>query len=279
MSKKIKIVADSSSDVFSLSGVDFETAPLKIITDEKQYVDDAELDAHQMATDLQSYKGKSSTSCPNADDWLCAFGDADEIYCVTITSALSGSNNTARVAADTYLEEYPDRRVLVIDSLSTGPEMGLIIDKLRQLILDGKSFDAVCEEITEYTKKTGLLFMLESMKNLANNGRVSPIAAKMAGILGIRAIGKASDEGRLEMLDKCRGEKKALETIVVRLRELGLRDGKVKIGHVSNEEAAKILAELIEKDFPNATVETYRCRGLCSFYAEMGGMLVGFEKA
>lgn len=279
MNKKIKIVADSSSDVLSLTGVKFESAPLKIITDEKQYIDDAELDAHQMATDLQSYKGKSSTSCPNVDDWLCAFGDAEEIYCVTITSTLSGSNNTARIAAETYLEEHPERKVFVLDSLSTGPEMGLMIDKLRELILDGNSFDAVCEEITQYTKKTGLLFMLESMKNLANNGRVSPVVAKVAGLLGIRVIGKASERGDLEMLDKCRGEKKALETIVQRLRELGLRDGKVKIGHCSNESAGNSLQELIQKEFPKASVEVYRCRGLCTFYAEMGGLLIGFEKA
>lgn len=278
MNKKIKIVADSSSDVFSLADVEFETAPLKIITDERQYIDNEELDAHNMALELQSYKGKSSTSCPNVDDWICAFGDADEIYCVTITSGLSGSNNTARIAAETYLEEHPERRVFVLDSLSTGPEMGLIIDKLRELILEGKSFDVICEEIMQYKQNTGLLFMLESMKNLANNGRVSPIAAKMAGILGIRAIGKASDEGKLEMLDKCRGEKNALETIVARLRELGLKEGRVKIGHVSNENAAKLLKELIQKEFSKASVEIYRCRGLCSFYAEMGGLLVGFEK-
>ncbi len=278
MNRKIKIVADSSSDVFTLSGVEFESAPLKIITDKKQYVDNDELDAHKMATELQSYKGKSSTSCPNVDDWICAFGDADEIYCVTITSGLSGSNNTARIAADTYCEEHPERRVFVLDSLSTGPEMGLMIDKLSELILEKKSFETVCEEINQYTKKTGLLFMLESMKNLANNGRVSPIAAKMAGLLGIRAIGKASDVGTLEMLDKCRGEKKALETIVERLRELGLRNGKVKIGHVSNESAANTLRELIKEKFDGTTVEVYRCRGLCSFYAEMGGLLIGFEK-
>lgn len=279
MNKKIKIVADSSSDVFSLVGVEFESAPLKIITDEKQYIDNDELDAHGMATDLQSYKGKSSTSCPNVDDWISAFGDAEEIYCVTITSTLSGSNNTARIAAETYLEEHPERRVFVLDSLSTGPEMGLMIDKLRELILEKKSFETVCEEITQYTKKTGLLFMLESMKNLANNGRVSPLVAKMAGFLGIRVIGKASDRGDLEMLDKCRGEKKALETIIERLRELGLRDGKVKIGHCSNESAGDALKELVNKEFAGATVEVYRCRGLCTFYAEMGGLLIGFEKA
>lgn len=120
--------------------------------------------------------------------------------------------------------------------------------------------------------------MLESMRNLANNGRVSPLVAKMAGILSIRVVGKASDKGDLEQLNKCRGDKKSLETIVQHLKSLGLKKGKVRIAHCFNEKAGKALKELIQKEFSKVQVELYRCRGLCSFYAEKGGLLVGFEK-
>ncbi|MBE6548100.1 MAG: DegV family protein [Ruminococcaceae bacterium] len=277
MERKIRIVTDSSSDVLELKGVDFRSAPLKIITADKEYVDDAKLDVVQMAENMSSYKGRSSTSCPNVEDWLETFGDAKEIYCVTITGALSGSNNTACMAREMYLEEHPDAKVFVLDSKSTGPEIALILEKLRELVLEGNDFETICNQITEYSKKTGLLFMLESMKNLANNGRVSQITAKMAGLLGIRVVGKASDRGDLEMLDKCRGEKKAIETILERLHEFGLRDGKVKIGHCCNEGTGKALKELIQKKFEKVKVELYQCRGLCTFYAELGGLLVGFE--
>lgn len=273
-----KIVADSSSDLLALSDVSFESAPLKIITSEKEYVDDASLDVLGMVIDLQTYSGRSSTSCPNANDWLCAFGDADEVFCVTITATLSGSYNAAMQAKQIYEERYPGRRVFVLNSLTTGPEMALMIEKLRELILEGKEFDDICAEVTKYTKKTGLLFMLESMRNLANNGRVSPLVAKMAGILSIRVVGKASDKGDLEQLNKCRGEKKSLETIVQHLKFLGLKKGKVRIAHCFNENAGKALKELIQKEFSKVQVELYRCRGLCSFYAEKGGLLVGFEK-
>ncbi len=279
MERKIKIVTDSSSDILSMDGIDFASAPMKIITDEREFTDDASLDVYDMADYLQHHHGKSTTSCPNVDDWISAFGDADEIYCITITGQLSGSHNTARIARETYIENHPNAKVFVFDSLSTGPEMGLIADKMRELILDGKEFEEICEYIEKYSKRTGLLFMLESMKNLANNGRVSHLTASMAGILGIRAIGKASDEGRLEMLDKCRGERKTLETIIARLKELGLTNGKVKIGYCCNESVGKSLKDLIHNAFENAKVELYRCCGLCTYYAEMGGLLVGFEKA
>ena len=276
--KKIKIVTDSSSDLMTLDGVAFATAPLKIITAERQYVDDERLDTREMVTDLYSYRGKSSTSCPNIGDWLEVFDDAEWIFCVTITGTLSGSFNSAMNAKRTYEEEYPERRVFVIDSLSTGPEIILIIEKLKELIVQGLDFDEICNSITEYSKKTGLIFMLESLKNLANNGRVSPIVAKLAGILGIRLVGKASDKGDLEPLSKCRGEKNALETIVKQLKELGYGGGEVRITHCLNEAAANSLRSLILSDYPNARIEILPCRGLCSFYAERGGLLVGFEK-
>lgn len=277
-SKRIKIVADSSADVLKLEKVPFESAPLKIITAQKEYVDDIGLDVYNMVTELGSYKGKSSTSCPNAEDWLDAFGDAEEVYCVTITATLSGSYNAAVMAKELYEEKYPERRVFVFNSLTAGPEIALIIERIEDLVIEGREFSEICEDITKYSCKTGLLFMLESMKNLANNGRVSPLVAKMAGILGIRVVGKASDKGDLEPLNKCRGEVKALNTIVEHLKELGLKNGKVKIAHCFNENAAKELKALIESKFSKVRVEFYKCRGLCSFYAEKGGMLVGFEK-
>ena len=231
-----------------------------------------------MVNDLLKYNGKSSSACPGIGDWLSAFDGAKQVFCITITSNLSGSYNAAMVAKRDYEFNHPDRKVHVIDSLSAGPEMKIIIEKLNDLIKSGKEFEEIVKEIEEYKKHTGLLFMLESMKNLANNGRISPIVAKAAGFLGIRIVGKASDMGTLEPLDKCRGENKALESIVNNMRKLGHCGGKVKIGHCLNENAAKELKEMLVKEF-NSIVEIYKTRGLCSLYAEKGGLMIGFEKA
>ena len=276
--RKIKIVTDSSSDVLTLDGVDFESAPLKIVTGEKVYLDDASLDVEGMVNDLATYKGKSSTSCPNPDDYLRAFGDADEVYCVTITGSLSGSYNSALVAKNTYEKENPTRRVYVLNSLSTGPEMALIIERMRALILEGHSFDSIIAAIDEYTTHTGLFFVLESMRNLANNGRVNPIVAKLAGMLGIRVVGRASDRGDLEMLSKPRGERNTLTEVIVQLRKNGYNGGAIRIAHAMNEPLAKSLADTVAKEFGATDITVYSLRGLCSFYAERGGLIIGFEK-
>ena len=276
--RTMKIVADSSANVMQLQKVAFAVAPLKIITAQREFVDDQNLNLQDMLEHFDSYKGRSQTSCPNPEDWLNAFGDAEDVFCVTITSGLSGSYNAACVAKGMYEAENPGRRVFVIDSLSAGPELTLIVEKLQALIEEGRSYEEICTYIPEYQKRTGLLFILESLKNFAANGRVSPAVAKIAGILGIRIVGKASDQGTLEPTDKCRGEAKALSTILERLKESGLKTGKVFLAHCQNEAGALALAKMIREALPEVAVKIGINLGLCSFYAEKGGILVGFER-
>ena len=274
-----KIVVDSSASLYTLQGVDFECVPLKIITDDAEYLDNGTMDALGMAQTLRTYKGKTSTSCPNVSDWLAAYEGADEVYAITITGTLSGSYNAAQLAAEEYQQENPGKRVFVLDSLSTGPEQRLLAEHLRDLLAEGKEFDEVCEEMLRYHKHTHLLFSLESLANLARNGRVKPAVAAVARMLGIRVIGQASEIGELDVLCKTRGEHGALERIVLELKEHGYTNGRLHISHCGNPAAAERLKHMVKAVFDGAKVDISECGGLCSYYAELGGLLVGYEDA
>ena len=274
---KTRIVVDSSANLYALDGVDFACVPLKIITDTEEYHDDGTLNAVEMAQTLRTYKGKTSTSCPNVGDWLAAYGDAEQVFAVTITGTLSGSYNAAQLAAEEYMQENPGRRVFVLDSLSTGPEQCLLAEHIREEVLAGKEFDAICEEMLRYHKHTHLLFSLESLANLARNGRVKPAVAAVARMLGIRVIGQASEAGELDVLCKTRGEHGALERIVLELKEHGYVGGQLLIAHCGNPAAAERLMHMVQAIFDGAQVRVTACGGLCSYYAELGGLLVGYE--
>ena len=274
---KYKLVADSSANIHTTHGMDVTYVPLKIVTDRKEYTDTTALDVPDMLRELRQYKGKSSTACPGINDWADAFEDADVVFGVAITSNLSGCYNAGRLAADEYMEAHPDRKAFILDSLSTGPEMQLILEKYQELIEEGKSFDEICSEIRAYTERTHLLFSLESLDNFAKNGRVSPITAKAVGILGIRVVGKASDEGTLEPLHKCRGEKRALQQLIDSMAEIGYKGGKIRISHSYNEDGVSALAEMLRQRYPGCDLTITLNRGLCCYYAEAGGILVGFE--
>lgn len=273
-----KIVSDSSSNVFSLPGVDYASVPLKIITSAAEYVDNSELDVENMVNEIKATKGKSGTSCPNMGDWLDAFEGADVIFGTTITRKLSGSYAAAIQAAEEYEATHPGAKVHIIDSTSTGPEMRLIMEFIRDRMFEGKTFDEIKESTEQYCEHTHLLFSLESLTNLARNGRVNPAVAKIAGVLGIRIVGAAT-EGVLDPLHKCRGEAKALDTIYKEMKLRGYGGGKVGISHCFNLNAANILKEKIHADYPEASVMIEPTTALCSFYAERGGLIIGFEDA
>ena len=273
----MKIVADSSANLRTLEDNSIVSVPLTIRTDEREFVDDATLDIKEMIDYLAGYKGKSGSACPSAGDWYSAFGDAEYIFAVTITSNLSGAYNSARIAKEDYEADYPDRKVFLIDSLSTGGEMKLIVEKIQELHAKGLSFEEICDTVTEYQKKTHLAFILKSLTNLANNGRVSPAVAKLAGFLNINVVGIASDVGTLEQKEKARGEKKAIAALRKIMDNMGYAGGKVRIDHCFNKEDALKIKDLILSAFPSADVIIGENHGLCSFYAEKGGILVGFE--
>lgn len=274
---KIRLVADSSANVYPDQIPEVHSAPMKVVTSVKEYVDTDDLNVPEMLTELKQYKGKSSTACPSVNDWLETFGDADIVYGVSITSNLSGCYNAAMIAKEQYEQMYPNRKVFILDTLSTGPEMQLLLEKYDELIKGGFSFEDVVTKIKEYLKKTHLAFLLASLDNFAKNGRVNPVVAKAVGVLGIRIVGKASDEGTLEPMHKCRGEKKGLNQLFETMKDLGYKGGKVRLAHSYNPEAAENFKNMILSVFPKASIKTVLNRGLCCFYAEEGGLLVGFE--
>ena len=272
-----KITADSSANLYDRDFPNFTPVPLKIVTSEKEYTDDEELDVAAMQAELERYKGASSSSCPAVADWLDAFDGANEVFAVALTSRLSGCFNAAQIAAADYVQEHPGRRAFVLDSLSTGPELELLVEYLHTLLPTQRSFDEICGALTAYSRRTHLAFALASLSNFAKNGRVSPILAKAVGLLGIRVVGRASTEGELEAQHKCRGEKAAIQKLLDGMLAEGFAGGKVRIRHSFNLPAAELLAEKIQEQFPNCDVKIGENRGLCVFYAEKGGILVGFE--
>ena len=273
---QFRIVTDSSSNVLTLADSNYASVPLKILAG-KEYVDAPGLDVAGMVADLRQYKGKSGSSCPNVGEWLDAFGDASYIFGITITKHLSGSYNAAQQAANLYMQEHPQRKVFIIDSLATGPAMMMIADKIRVCEAAGMDFDATREAVLDYANHTHTLFCLESMMNLARNGRTTIAVAKLAGLLGIRVVGEAQG-GQITPVHKPRGAKNATQTMFDVIKQHGFRDGNLlRIAHCNAPENAEALRDLVMAEFPNTRFIMEPTTALCSYYAEEGGIIVGYE--
>ncbi|MBX9164095.1 DegV family protein [Coprobacillus sp. K06] len=274
---KRKIVADSSCDMWELNGVDFAVAPMTISTDNKHYVDNQELDVHLMSEELAKYKGVSHTACPSVGSWLDCYEGYDEVFVVTLTGAMSGTYNSAMTAKGIYEEENENVKVHVFDSLSTGPEMRLLIEKLKEMIEEDLPFEEIVEKGQDYLNHSRLFFALKSLHNFAMNGRVSKTVASAIGVLNISIFATASEEGTIQQISKCRGEKKVVKSMIEHLENAGYHGGKVRISHADNLKLAHSVRDKILELYPHADIIVYPMGGLCTYYAEKGGLLVGCE--
>lgn len=272
-----KIVIDSAGDLITNKELNIVSVPLLVYTDKDQFLDDGSIDINNMLDTLENYNGRSYSSCPGIDAWIQAFDGEEEIYVITITSGLSGSYNSALNAKEMYLEDHPNAKVEVFDSLSTGPEMKMAADKILELKKQNLPFEQVCEIVHKYLDDVKLFFVLASIRNLAQNGRVNKLIASAIGVLGISIIGIASETGTIKSIGKARGEKKIIAHLLNDLEDIGYKGGKISICNVQNEKLPSLFAEAVKQKYPNAEIEVHPAGGLCSFYGERYGVIIGVE--
>ncbi|HEL9630513.1 TPA: DegV family protein [Streptococcus suis] len=278
---KWKIVADSGCDYRQLKNLapdtEFISVPLTIQVGDQAFVDDANLDIDHMMNVMEASKSAAGSACPSPQAYQAAFEGAENIFVITITGGLSGSFNAARVARDMFVEEHPEVNIHLIDSLSAGGEMDLIVDEINRLIAAGLEFEELVQAITTYQENSKLLFVLAKVDNLVKNGRLSKLVGTVVGLLNIRMVGEASSEGKLELLQKARGHKKSVTAAFEEMKKAGYNGGRVVMAHRNNAKFFQQFSDLVKASFPNAVVDQVATSGLCSFYAEDGGLLMGYE--
>ncbi|HFI0043202.1 TPA: DegV family protein [Streptococcus suis] len=276
-----KIVVDSGCDYRQLKNLapdtEFISVPLTIQVGDQAFVDDANLDIDHMMEVMEASKSAAGSACPSPQAYQAAYEGAENIIVMTITGGLSGSFNAARVARDMYVEEHPEVNIHLIDSLSAGGEMDLIVDEINRLITTGMEFEELVQAITTYQENSKLLFVLAKVDNLVKNGRLSKLVGTVVGLLNIRMVGEASSEGKLELLQKARGHKKSVAVAFEEMKKAGYNGGRIVMAHRNNDKFFQQFSELVKSTFPNAIVDQVATSGLCSFYAEDGGLLMGYE--
>lgn len=273
--EKVKLIMDSSANEKNSKGL--QIVPLTITIAGHEFIDNENLDVDKLIDSMNKNTEAGKTSCPSINDWLEALKGTERAIIVTVTSGLSGSFSSAFQAKEMYEKKYPNSKVVVIDSRSAGPELSIILEEIKRLRLSKTRFVDLEQKISEFKTHTHLLLVLQSLHNLALNGRVNMAVAKVAKMLKIDVVGQASPEGKLEPLAKVRGMKRALKEILRLMKEQKYQGGRVIIDHCRNMKDAQFLKEKILNSYPKAKVAIRSMRGLCTFYAEEGGLLIGFD--
>lgn len=270
-----KIVTDSGCRIPGC-----EEVPFVINACGREYRDDDELDMEKMLCDIEESNSGCRTSCPSPHDWLEAYEGADNIVAVTMSSALSGSYNSAVVAKHMALERHPDKNICVLDSRAAGvlPEsFARLVQKLASGS-DGKTgmcrADVMCLE--KKLRDMHVIFALGSLDNLIRAGRISKFAGHAAHTLRLSAIGAATLTGRIELRSKFRGRRKLDRKLLDMLHENGFAGGELVITHCLCPESAERLGQLIKEQWRDTDITVMEAGGLCGFYMGRGGMIITY---
>ncbi len=274
------LVSDTACDLFTLEGgegkMDFTTIPFSIRIGGKEYIDDENMPVDEMLEANESHAEMAQTACPSPETWREKFSAPGPVIAFTISSALSGSYNSACTGRNMVLEEEPDKQIAVIDSKATGPEEAMLIWRARDLILEGKSFEEIEKELNAAAESIHTSFALASYHNLIKAGRVSRLIGFIAGHLGFWGIGIGDEQGEIAIRGKARGSKSMVRFLVEEISKVGIAGKQILISHCQNLKDALALKEALEKAFSQIEVLVQPTRGLDSFYAERSGLIVGY---
>ena len=174
-----------------------------------------------------------------------------EILYIAFSSGLSGSYNSVRLAAQDVMEEHPDCRIEVVDSLCASMGEGLLVYKIVQLMEQGKTMDEVIDWIEGNKLNFVHVFTVDDLNHLHRGGRVSKTAAVIGTLAGIKPMLHVDNEGHLINIDKIRGRKRALTALVdyMEKKTQGYTDGNdmVMISHGDALEDAEFVRDMIRE--------------------------------
>lgn len=276
-----KIVVDTACDFREIpnkaENVAFERVPFSLQIEDKVFVDTLDLDIDKMMEEMYASSEPARSACPSPEAYLAAYRGAKNVIVLTLTGGMSGSYNSAIIGEKMLKEENKDVNIHIIDTLSAGGENDLYLLKINELIKKGLSFDEVVSEMKKYQENSKLIFVLEKVDNLVKNGRLNKLAAAVVGLLNMRMVGEASNEGTLHLLHKVRGEKKAVSSVVDEMIKAGYKGGRVVVTHRNNEDICRKIQDKLSEKFSNIEFMIVPTSGICSFYGEEGGMLLGYE--
>ena len=274
----IKIVVDSSIDLpdelIDQTGV--EIVPLTVSFGADHYLDRIEITPEEFQKRMSREKELPKTAQPAPGKFLEVFDKlgqmGHQVLCLCLSSALSGSYNSARLAKSMTTTE-----VEVVDTLSGSAGLGILSYLSTQWTHLGKSLQDITEEVQKYAENLTVYALLDTVENAVKGGRLSPIKGAIASLLNLKIICEVK-QGKVDVIEKVRGTQKAYERLATLVNEKvqGRPVPMIGIAHVDNKKGAGILQEMVAKNYSDALFFQTAMGATIGTYAGKGGLVLAF---
>ncbi|HEY2422171.1 MAG TPA: DegV family protein [Neobacillus sp.] len=274
----IKIVADSSADLPKelIKKYHITVVPLIVTIENHDYLEGIDLSPEEFFSRMFSTEELPKTSQPSPATFAEAFNKFspnDDLLCLTISSGLSGTYQSACIG-----KELSHANVTVFDTLAGSLGHGLQIIRAAELAQNGYTIEEIVANLSDYREKMNILVLLDTLENIVKGGRLSKFQGSLAKILHIKVILERVTGGKVEILEKIRGKKRFQKRTMEIIQQRGTDFSTITFGitHTGNEEEAEaIKQELIQQFHPKDIIINYMGATMGT-YAGKGGMIISF---
>ena len=249
-----KIITDSCCDLAELAQeLDLTVVPLSVEMDGNVYTE-GDMTPKELYDHLRAGK-MPKTAAANPEGWANAIRPVleagQDALVIAFSSGLSATYQSAVIAAEELREEFPDRKITVIDSLCAAAGQGLLVYSAAQRRAEGKSLEETAAWVEERKLNLCHWVTVEDLMHLKRGGRVSAATAVVGTMLSIKPIIRVDDNGKLENVGKARGRKASLNNILDRMAETFVPEmnDTVFIGHGDCPADAEFLAQQVKERF------------------------------
>lgn len=284
-----QILVDSCGDLSEgmKKNARIKLIPLRIQVGKKEYMDDEKLNCLELLADIAHSRQLPASACPSPDQYIDACDkEAERIYIITGSSALSGSYNSACVAKKMLQEESEagsgssGQKICVIDSRTASAGEMLIARRIIQWENRGMPVETIVTKIQTYIKNMMTRFVLEDLTILERSGRLTGLKAKLADALHICPVLSSTREGTISQTGQARGIKRAVSAMLHRIADDGKKGeiDRMVIAHCCQKEGAAEVKRKLKKRFPHVPISLVETGGIASMYAGRGGIIVAYGK-
>ncbi len=274
-----KIILDSCGELTDEMKADgrFVNVPLTLEIDDEQIIDDETFDQASFIKKVAESPNAPKSACPSPEAFMKEMEcDADNVYVVTLSAALSGSYNSACLGKDLFHEEKSEKNVHIFNSKSASIGETLIALKIAECENAGMSFEEVIAKVDEYIEGQHTFFVLETLETFRKSGRLSGLKAVIADTLNIKPVMGSTETGYIQQLAKGRGMNMAIEKMTKCLMDVttNCEDKILAISHCNCPERALSLKKKMESIANFKEIFIVDMRGVSTMYANDGGVIM-----
>lgn len=274
---KIKLLVDGGCDLPEniLEKYNIELVGLNVSFNDESYIAGVEIDNETFYKKMSESKELPKTSCPSPDRFLEAYKGDEDVLIITVSSLLSGTYSSAKLAKDMYEDKNSNKKIEVLDSMSGSIGQGLLAIKAAELINEGKNLDEIVSILEKLKNDVIFYGTLETLENAIKGGRINPLAGKPINALNFKAIIQVT-EGVVKPIDKARGVnnslKKVLEYVESNIKNV---DEKILvIAHAHCEDKASKIKESLEIKYKFKDIIIAEIGPVMGTYTSQGAILI-----